>query len=275
MLRIDTAQQLALIEPERDAVIGLPRARFPRGFLTGQHDRQAIEVGDEAAIDGLVEHVQPCLVCQELADGDSLFALLRELRPVRAHPFLVVEPAAGVGDRQRHRGQPLGGRVDDDHGVLLPRLAGLLVSDAAPEVNDLLAAMIGTAGAAQLPAASEVLEQTPRARRQNAGRPRLEWTGKERQHDLLREPVGSALNPTPTASSSASSDVRGLQIRKLRLDRAVDLRRRQSLIAPSTAPAVGVSSAVTEKSAMACLSSSTTTRRTRPSRMRPRSRSTD
>jgi hypothetical protein len=43
------------------------------------------------------------------------------------HPFFVVEPSAGVGDRQRHRGQALGGRVDDHHGVLLPRLAGLLV----------------------------------------------------------------------------------------------------------------------------------------------------
>lgn len=52
-------------------------SRFPRGFLTRQHDRQAIEVGDDAAIDGLVEREEPRLVCQELADGDSLFALLR------------------------------------------------------------------------------------------------------------------------------------------------------------------------------------------------------
>ena len=55
MLRIDAAQQFALVEPEGDAVISLPRARFPHGFLTGQHDCQAIEV-------------------------DSLLALLRELR---------------------------------------------------------------------------------------------------------------------------------------------------------------------------------------------------
>jgi hypothetical protein len=33
----------------------------------------------------------------------------------------------------------------------------LLIPNTAPEVNDLLAAMIGTAGAAQLPAASEVV----------------------------------------------------------------------------------------------------------------------
>ena len=121
-------------------MIGLPRSRLPRGFLTRQHDCQAIEVGDDAAIDGLVEREQPCLVCQKLADGDSLFALLRELRPVRAHPFFVVEPPPRVGDRQRHRGQPLGGRVDDHHGVLLPGLARLLVPDTAPEIDDLLAA---------------------------------------------------------------------------------------------------------------------------------------
>ena len=72
-------------------------------------------------------------------------------------PLFVVEPAAGVGEGQGHGGQALGGRVDDDHGVLLPRLARLLVADAAPEVDDLLAAVIGAAGAAQLAPPSEVL----------------------------------------------------------------------------------------------------------------------
>ena len=62
-----------------------------------------------------------------------------------------------MGDGERHRGQALGGRVDDHHGVLLPRLARLLVADAAPEVDDLLAAVIGAAGAAQLAAPGEVL----------------------------------------------------------------------------------------------------------------------
>ena len=85
MLRIDPAQQLAFVEPERDGVIRLPRSGLPRGLLTRQHDRQAIEIGDDAAIDRLVEREQPRLVRQELADGDSLLALLRELRPVRRH----------------------------------------------------------------------------------------------------------------------------------------------------------------------------------------------
>ena len=138
-------------------MIRLPRSGLPRGFLTRQHDRQAIEIGDDAAIDGLVDREQPCLVCQELADGDALFALLRELRPVRAHAFFVVEPAARVGDGERHRGQALGGRVDDHHRVLLPRLARLLVADTAPEIDDLLAAVIRAARAAQLVASREVV----------------------------------------------------------------------------------------------------------------------
>ena len=156
---IDPAQQLALVVSEGDGVIGLPRSGLPRRFLAGQHDRQSIEVGDDAAIDGLVDREQPGLVCQELTDGDALFALLRELRPVRAHPFFVIEPAARVRDGKRHRGQALGGRVDDHHRVLLPGLARLLVSDTAPDVDDLLAAVIGTAGAAQLAASSEVLDE--------------------------------------------------------------------------------------------------------------------
>ena len=138
-------------------VIGLPRSRFPRGFLTSQDDGQPIEIGDDAAIHGLVEREQAGLMREQLPDGDALFALLRELRPVRADPFVVVEPAPRVGDSKRHRGQALGGRVDDHHGVLLPWFARLLVPDTAPEVDDLLAAMIGAARTAQLPAASEVL----------------------------------------------------------------------------------------------------------------------
>jgi hypothetical protein len=129
------------------------------GFLTGQHDCQAIEVCDEAAIQGLVERVQTRLVCQELADGHSLFTLLRELRPVRAHAFFVIEPASRVSDRQGHRSEALGGRVDDHHGVLLPRLARLLVSDTAPEVDDLFGPMINAAGTAQLAPSSEVVRK--------------------------------------------------------------------------------------------------------------------
>ena len=70
MLWVDTSHQLAFIESEAERVVGLPRSRFPCGLLAGEDDREAIEVGDHAAIDGLVEREQPRLVGEELADGD-------------------------------------------------------------------------------------------------------------------------------------------------------------------------------------------------------------
>ena len=110
-----------------------------------------------APIDRFVDGEQSGLVCQELAHGDALLALLRELRPVRAHAFLVVEPSARVGDGERHRRQPFGRGMDDHHRVLLPGLSRVLVPDAAPEIDGHLAAVIGTARAAQLVAAREVV----------------------------------------------------------------------------------------------------------------------
>ena len=71
--------------------------------------------------------------------------------------LFVVQPSARVGDGERHRRQPLGGRVDDDHRVPLPGLARHLVANPAPEIDDLLAAVIDAAGATQLVAAREVL----------------------------------------------------------------------------------------------------------------------
>jgi hypothetical protein len=46
--------------------------------------------------------------------------------------------------------------VDDDHRVRVPRLARHLVANTAPEVDNFFPAVIDTAGATQLVAASEV-----------------------------------------------------------------------------------------------------------------------
>ena len=157
---IDAPQQLALVEPERQPVIGLPGAGFPRRLLARHHRGQPIRVRDHAAIDGLVEGKQTRLVSQELAHGDRLLAVLRELGPVRGDPLVVVQPAARVRDGQGHRRQALGGRVDDDHRVPFPGLTRWPVPDAAPEVDDLLAAEIHAAGAAELVSAREVLRES-------------------------------------------------------------------------------------------------------------------
>ena len=159
MLRIDAAQQLAFVEPEAEGVIRLPRAWLPRRLLASEHDARRSRSATTLAIDRLVEREQRRPGGPGVANGDALLALLRELRPVRAHPLVVVEPAARMGEGQRHRGQALGGRVDEDHGVLLPRLARLLVADAAPEIDDLLAPVVRAAGAAQLAASREVLRK--------------------------------------------------------------------------------------------------------------------
>ena len=163
MPRIDSPQQLAFVEPEREGVIGLTRAGLPRRLLTGEHDCQAIQIRDDAPIDGLIEGEQPRLVGEQLANGDLLFALLRELGPVRGDPLFVVEPAARVGDGQGHRGQALGGRVDEHHRVPLPRLAGQLVPDPAPEVDDLLAVNDRRSRRRRVLRVERSSRQTPRA----------------------------------------------------------------------------------------------------------------
>src|SRR5206468_7177866 len=89
MLRVHAPQELAFVESEGEGMIRLPRPRLPRGFLTRQDDRKAIEVGDYAPIDGLVKGKQPSLVTEELADRDLLLRLLCELRPVPAYRRLV------------------------------------------------------------------------------------------------------------------------------------------------------------------------------------------
>ena len=159
MARVHSTQEFALVEAEGQCVIRLMRAGLPCRLLTGEHDRQAVEIGDHAAIDRFLEGKQPCLVGEQLSDGDPVLPLLRELGPVSGHALFVVQPTAGVGDRESHRGETLGRRVDHHHGVRLPRRTGLLVADAAPEIDDLFAAMIDTTAAAQLPATREVLDE--------------------------------------------------------------------------------------------------------------------
>src|SRR5579864_3742780 len=89
MQRVDTTQQLSFIEPEGNRVIGLTRSGLPHWFLPGEHDCQAIKVGDHAAIDGFFKSKQPCLVREELAHGDVLFSLLGELGPVSGDSLFI------------------------------------------------------------------------------------------------------------------------------------------------------------------------------------------
>src|SRR5688572_17454164 len=60
---------------------------------------------------------------------------------------------------QCHGGESLGRGVDDHHRVLVPRLTGLLVPHAAPEIDDLFAAHICADRATQFTAAAKVLDE--------------------------------------------------------------------------------------------------------------------
>ena len=53
--RVDSTQQFALKEAESQRVIRLTRSRLPCRLLAGEYHREAIQVGDQAAIDGLVK----------------------------------------------------------------------------------------------------------------------------------------------------------------------------------------------------------------------------
>src|SRR3954447_1233368 len=120
----------------RDTPAGSPA---PMRASDAPAPRRADRDRRRSSIDRFVDREQASLMCQELAYGDLLLSLLRELRPVRADALFVVEPSARVGDRERHCGKPFGGGMNDHHRVLLPRITGLLVSNAAPEIDGYLA----------------------------------------------------------------------------------------------------------------------------------------
>jgi hypothetical protein len=108
VLRIDATQQLAFVEAEAEAVIGLTRTGLPLGPLTSEDGGQPIEISEYGAIDWFFDREESRLVREQLSNGDPLFAVLSELGPVRRDAFLVIEPPARMRHGQRHRGESLG-----------------------------------------------------------------------------------------------------------------------------------------------------------------------
>ena len=105
--RIDPADQLALVEAERQRMVRLLRAGLPRGRLARQHDGQPIEIGDDVAIDELVEREQTSLVGQQLPDGDAVLAVLATRGNERGH--WIRQPDAAFFHKHHH------GRRRRDH----------------------------------------------------------------------------------------------------------------------------------------------------------------
>ena len=119
-LRVDSPHQLALVPAEADAVVPVARPRPPVRRLAGDGVGQAVEVGEQIGVERLVDHGQARLVGEQLAHRDVVLAGLGELGPVGGHALVVVEPAARMGERQRHRRQSLRGGVDEHERVLAP-----------------------------------------------------------------------------------------------------------------------------------------------------------
>ena len=89
-------------------------------------------------IDDAGEAVEARLVRHQLPDRDQLLPGLRELGPVGGHRLVVVDLSAIGQEVQRGRGDALGGRPRDGHGVLGPRRPAL-IPGSAPGVDHLLA----------------------------------------------------------------------------------------------------------------------------------------
>lgn len=154
--RIAPSEQLALVPAERLAVVAVTVAGCPRRRLRGEHVTECVGVGQHLQRDRRVDHGEAGLVRHELADGDVALARLRELGPVRRDGGVDVEQPAGVGDRHRHRRQPLRGREDRHHRVLLPGERPRCVAMAAPQVDDRAPVEVHGARRADLVALTEV-----------------------------------------------------------------------------------------------------------------------
>ena len=156
MRRVDVANQLLHVEPDRHRVVPVPRSRLPRRLLPREHTGDRVEVTQVLEAQRLVDPNQPRFVTEELAHGDRALAVLGELGPVLGDRRVVVDPAARVRDGNRHRRQTLGRRVDDDHRVLVPRCVAGGRAAATPQVDHLLATPVRSDGGADLAALDEV-----------------------------------------------------------------------------------------------------------------------
>ncbi|UVF78677.1 hypothetical protein NWF22_02030 [Gordonia mangrovi] len=92
-------------------------------------------------IDDAAEAMQAGGVAQDLPDGDVGLAVLRELRPVRGDPLVIVEFTA-VGEHMRaRRGDTLGGGEAHGQRVTLPAVA-LRRPGPTPQVDDQSATVV-------------------------------------------------------------------------------------------------------------------------------------
>ena len=137
-------------------MIAVTRSGRPRRLLAREQARHVVQVAQLLDRQLLVEQDEPRLVAEELAHGDSCLAILRELGPVSGDRGVVVEPAARLRHRQRHRREAFGAGHDDDHRVFVPGCVALGRAVATPQIDDLFAAPVRRDSGADLAAFGEV-----------------------------------------------------------------------------------------------------------------------
>src|SRR5688572_12617618 len=115
-----------------------------------------------------------------------------------------------MGEGERHRRKPLRRRVDDDHRVSFPRLAGPPVSNAAPQVDNLLAVAIDAAAAAKFVAGGEILDERVLHPFEAGGDVSLDLdsarSGYQHEHDFTPS-VANAAEPASLLTTNAASRV--------------------------------------------------------------------
>jgi hypothetical protein len=143
-------------------VVAVAGSRLPHGSLGGQRidgrgPGQGVIAGQSFGKGG-----QAGLVRQQLPDRHRLLPGRLELGPVGGHRGVEIQLFALGQHGRHHRGHPFGRRVHERQRAGVPLPAGLLIGDAAPQVDDLAAADVHRAGGADISALAEVgLEGVP------------------------------------------------------------------------------------------------------------------
>ena len=92
------------------------------------------------ALDHAAQPVEPGRVAEDVADGDVLLAVLRELGPTRRDPLVVVHQSRLGLQVERGRGHPLCGAEAHRQRVRLPRIA-VIRTGATPQIHHHFTAM--------------------------------------------------------------------------------------------------------------------------------------
>jgi hypothetical protein len=91
MLRIDAADEFALIPAKADAMVIVSRPRLPRRLLSGERRGEGVGVGDRLEVQRLIQPGQTSLVGEQLPNRYALLTSLGKLWPLGSDRLVEVE----------------------------------------------------------------------------------------------------------------------------------------------------------------------------------------